>query len=413
MSNPQQTNICFLDDISITIKHHDKSFVCTHVSDNKIPIADANGFPVIWQKMIVTSDDLDTTGAANGIPHTYIIENTAIENVGVSVQKKWVDGEYLAGRPEKIDADLYRDGELYDTVELSEANGWYHAWTDLTDEYEWTVDESAVPADYEKTVSNSGSAWTLTNTREVIDIEGVKVWELNGWDDDVVLPESVTIRLYADGEEVAATTASKATEWTWSFDGMPLYMDGEEIEYTISEDRVEDFVPAVTGDAEAGFVLTNTYDPKLGGLIISKTVKGDGASETQKFTFTLTLTGMTGELNCTGAVNVTFGASEPLTFTLAHGQSVAIEGILAGTQYSVVETAHKDYTSAVVNGSGTVVEGKSIKVDFVNTYEEEDDVVVIPKTGDAGSHTAALVLISLAVMWLGVGFYVIKRKLFA
>ena len=49
-------------------------------------------------------------------------------------------------------------------VELSAANGWQCVWQGLDQSAVWTVDEVNVPSGYSKTVSNSGNAWTITNT---------------------------------------------------------------------------------------------------------------------------------------------------------------------------------------------------------------------------------------------------------
>ena len=380
--------------------------VYTIVAESSFVVAEGN---VITRKLTVTAEGLTSENGA------YVIKNTAIKPADVSVQKVWNDNGYTIDRPESIDVTLLRDGAPYETVKLNSANGWFYSWDGLTDEYTWTVDEVNVPADYAKTVANNGDMWTITNTRETVTVSGVKTWDLAGYE-NVVIPESVTIRLLANGIEIASTTANAEGNWAWSFGVLPATVNGAKIVYTVSEDAVEDFISAVTGDAATGYVVTNTYSPKLGGLTISKQVKGSGADKDEAFTFTLTLTGMTGEVAYTGAANGTFNAAEALTFTLAHGQSITVTGILAGTQYTVVETAHEDYSSEAINAAGTVAEGEAAKVDFVNTYiaEDEDEVIVdIPKTGDDSNRMALPVLIALAIMWLGVGYYVIKRKLFA
>lgn len=250
-----------------------------------------------------------------------------------------------------------------------------------------------------------------------MNVAGRKVWETGKYR-NVELPESITVRLYADGSEIASTEAAAETGWAWNFGELPKYAAGEKIVYTVTEDAVADFIGEITGDVETGFTVTNTYNPKLGSLTITKTVKGDGADEKQAFTFTLTLTGMAGELSYIGAANGTFEASEPLTFKLAHGQSITVQGIIAGTTYEVTEAKSEDYTAKATGASGVISEGEALRSDFVNTYdgendEKSDDATAIPKTGDPGNRAAAPVLAGLAIMWLGVGYYVIKRKLFA
>ncbi len=93
----------------------------------------------------------------------YTIRNTAIKPVEVSVRKIW----YGAGvaYPDSIKVVLYRDGEAYDSVVLSEENNWRYTWKNLTDEYEWTVDEPSVPSGYTKYVRANGDySFSIINT---------------------------------------------------------------------------------------------------------------------------------------------------------------------------------------------------------------------------------------------------------
>ena len=95
--------------------------------------------------------------------NAFTITNTRqFKETDVSVSKKWV-GDNIT-HPASVKVTLYRNGIAYDTVTLSEGNGWKHTWHDLTDDYSWSVDESSVPAGYEKSVRRSGTSFTITNT---------------------------------------------------------------------------------------------------------------------------------------------------------------------------------------------------------------------------------------------------------
>ena len=54
-----------------------------------------------------------------------------------------------------------------------------------------------------------------------------------------------------------------------------------------------------------------------------------------------------------------------------------------------------------------VLDNETVTVEMYNHWRDT------PKTGDDSNRMAMPVLIALAIMWLGVGCYVIKRKLFA
>lgn len=81
------------------------------------------------------------------------------------VIKVWDDegGESL--RPEKITVKLIRNGEVYDTIELSDENSWRYSWT-LPDNGEyWTVAETEIDG-YTVELRREGDVFIITNTRE-------------------------------------------------------------------------------------------------------------------------------------------------------------------------------------------------------------------------------------------------------
>ncbi len=71
-------------------------------------------------------------------------------------------------------------------------------------------------------------------------------------------PSSVTIRLYANGTEIAQFVLDADNEWSWVYTA-PQYEGGEEIVYTITEDEVDGYTSAIEG-----FVVTNTILPDTG-----------------------------------------------------------------------------------------------------------------------------------------------------
>ena len=94
----------------------------------------------------------------------------------------------------------------------------------------------------------------------MIEVTGKKVWEDNE-DQDGKRPESITVRLKADGKEVRTTEVTEQDGWEWSFNDLPQYMEGDEITYTITEDTVPEYTTDISGDTEEGFTVTNTYTP--------------------------------------------------------------------------------------------------------------------------------------------------------
>ncbi len=101
--------------------------------------------------------DLQLTPKADGIP------DHEPEFIRREVLKVWRDGEGEQ-RPQEIKVHLLRDGELYDSVTLSAATGWSHAWNELEDKHVWTLTEE-VPEGYTVTVTQEGVTFVVTNTK--------------------------------------------------------------------------------------------------------------------------------------------------------------------------------------------------------------------------------------------------------
>ena len=171
--------------------------------------------------------------------------------------------------------------------------------------------------------------------------------------------------------------------------------------FTVSEAKHVDYrVKSVNGDETATEVditvvkheisdadFVNAYIPK-GLLVVSKTVKhtlseGYAIDTEREYDITVSLGE---ELNnrefdavvdnadgTTQNTKVTADANGDISISLKHGTSIAIEGIPAGTTYTVAEA---DYSAAgfvtdITAPTGTIVADDNSTVDVVNTYSPE------------------------------------------
>ena len=81
------------------------------------------------------------------------------------VLKLWKGDDGRIDRPQSIEAELFRDGESYKTVVLSEENHWSYSWTVKDDGSVWSVAERNVPEGYTVTVEKRDTTFVLTNSR--------------------------------------------------------------------------------------------------------------------------------------------------------------------------------------------------------------------------------------------------------
>ena len=195
------------------------------------------------------------------------------DEITITVTKVWDDDDDEAGlRPDEIEVVLYRNGKATSkTKTLSEDNDWTVKFTGLDADYEWTVEEVKVDGYTSSITSNSkGTKFTITNTLdeeeeededESLSISVTKIWD-DGEDADGIRPDGVTVELYANGEATGDTVVlTEYDSWEDVFADLPQYDDdGEEIEYTIAEIAVDGYESVISGNAEDGYIITNTHE---------------------------------------------------------------------------------------------------------------------------------------------------------
>ena len=108
--------------------------------------------------------------------------------------------------------------------------------------------------------------------------------------------EKATVRLLAGGADAGKSVElNESNGWKASFEGLAKYdASGAEIEYTVKEDAVDGYDSAVTGDAEHGFTVTNTYVGETGGPSSGAVDNGSTGNNGPSNSAVLTSTGDTG-----------------------------------------------------------------------------------------------------------------------
>ena len=220
----------------------------------------------VGQKLTYTISEESVEDYTTVVKDNNIINSYTPGKVGVSVTKIWDDADNQDGiRPAKITVKLLADGQdTGKTVTLSVDNNWTQSITGLDEKkggkaikYTWA--EENVPKGYELTGNTTkGTLTTLTNKHvpEVTSISGTKTWNDNN-NQDGKRPTSITVNLLADGTVYASQTVTAATNWTYKFDNLPVYANGQEITYTVSENEVAGYETTIDG-----FNITNSYTPE-------------------------------------------------------------------------------------------------------------------------------------------------------
>ena len=314
---------------------------------------------------IVYTISEDTVADYTTVVDGYNITNTHTpEKISISGSKTWDDADNQDGkRPESITVRLFADGTEVTSKTVTANDNWSWSFTGL-DKYNsgteivYTISEDTV-ADYTTVVD--GYNITNTHTPEKISISGSKTWD-DADNQDGKRPESITVKLLANGQEKDSQTVTVNDNWSWSFTGLDKYNSGTEIVYTISEDTVADYTTVVDG-----YNITNTHTPEKISITGSKTWD-DASNQDGKRPSSITVRLLAGGKE---VASKTVTANDNWSWSFEN-----LDKYKDGTEivYTISEDTVADYT--------TVVDGYNI----TNTHTPEKISITGSKTWDDASN---------------------------
>ncbi|MDO4294403.1 MAG: Cna B-type domain-containing protein [Eubacteriales bacterium] len=229
------------------------------------------------------------------------------------------------------------------------------------------TDTVTAPANYDQVRFDN----TTVTTR---DFTVTKQWE-DGNDKYGCRPRSITVYLLNNGQRYndMSVILSEANHWTYTWKDLPI-ADGN---YSVEEAEVAYYDGTVVTQGWNSRI-TNTLREE-GALEITKTVTGSG-DKNRSFTFTLWLTDLggsplAGSYPYTGSKSGSIGNGD--TVTLKHGERIRIEGLPAGTAYTVreQEANQEGYVTGASGSSGTIFVGRTQEAAFENGKPQENTPV--------------------------------------
>ena len=217
------------------------------------------------------------------------MENTTITNTLVTVEKNgtkvWKkDSDNLYNtRPASITVYAMNGEEVVASTTATSANNWAWSFTALPKydkegkEIKYTFEEKAVTG-YETSYNNDHTQ--IINTLKTVDIEVTKIWMDEG-NIEGLRPTEITLTLTKKVGDAAAVTVETvpvtgdetAESWSYKWTKLPaLDSDGNKITYAVSEVVVNNNykAPVITGDAENGYVVTNSRDVEYVTIPVTK-----------------------------------------------------------------------------------------------------------------------------------------------
>ena len=207
------------------------------------------------------------------------------EKVQFTVNKEWNGGD-ANNRPE-VNLQLFRDGVAYGSKKTLTNGNLVAVWDNLpkykddnSEPSVYTVVEDPVE-DYVVTYEKiSELEYKVVNTFDTgtITITGTKIWE-DGLNQDGKRPDSIVLKLLADGQEIEQKTVSKIDNWQYTFGPKPKKnANGEKINYSVSEERVDGYeLPLYESKSETEIDVKNIRTPETVN-ISGRKVWNDGNS---------------------------------------------------------------------------------------------------------------------------------------
>ena len=258
----------------------------TTVTFENLPKYNSQGGIINYTVEETGNNEFYPTGMVTGTMLSgYTITNTFTRpetTIDVTVTKAWEDTqEQRDKRPTEITAiitgTLETENDIVERYNVKESEGWTYTFEDLPkydvngDEIVYTVTEEENNDFYQlkEVTGDQTSGFTITNEfvrpEDTIDVTVTKAWEDTAEQQDR-RPTEVTVSLAGTLEtanDTVKTEIIKAEEgWTKTFTGLPKYdSNGDEIVYTVTEEKVNDFyqLKEVTGNQTNGFTITNEF----------------------------------------------------------------------------------------------------------------------------------------------------------
>ncbi len=216
------------------------------------------------QEITYTVSEEAVPGYTSKVEGYNITNSYTPETTTVSGSKTWEDGDNQDGkRPASITVNLLADGQKVNTQTVGEAEGWSYNFTGLPvykdgQRITYTLTEEAVPG-----YSTNLNGYNITNsyTPEKTEITASKTWN-DSDNQDGKRPTKISIKLMKTvggvKTEVASKEVTAADQWQTKFENLPVYENGQKIDYSIEEDDVAGYAKEIKD-----FTVTNSYTPEM------------------------------------------------------------------------------------------------------------------------------------------------------
>lgn len=167
--------------------------------------------------------------------------------------------------------DLYEEVKSVKEAEKDSENHWYFRDTTKKEINTIEVKEENVT---NTAINVNNASWNNNEIKTLLGNNGVviaemdvdrinikvnKVWEDSN-NESGQRPKSIKVKLKRNKEELEEyeVELNEANNWSYTYENLPLKIDGEEMKYTILEEKLSNYTVKIEGSQEEGFTITNT-----------------------------------------------------------------------------------------------------------------------------------------------------------
>ena len=345
-----------------------------------------------------------STKIEGSVEDGFVITNTYTPTtIDIKGIKNWDDSGNQDGiRPKSITVNLLdNNNDIVATTEVSEPNWEFEFKNQVKysngEEINYKIQEVDVDG-YVTNITNDGLSFEITNTHtpETISYVVTKSWS-DFDNNDGIRPKSITVTLLANGVEVQKQEISDDNNWTYTFENLAKYSNGQIIEYQIIEDVVKgyediQYTTIIHDDNTTEVVIKNNHELETTEITVNKIWDDmDNCLNTRPESITVNLYNDYNELVAT--IEITSKMNWTYTF----------ENLL---KYKNGKLINYRIEEVKVDGYATTYDNYNI----INTYENigvGQGELEPPKTGNMNNSIYENLIIIITSILLGL---VIRRK---
>ncbi|WP_407374339.1 Cna B-type domain-containing protein [Methanobrevibacter sp.] len=246
-------------------------------------------FIVIFDTLIKGNLTNVVVGSSNQTKNKTANNTTEVVPIRVNVTKVWDDDNNRDKlRPNNVTIYLWADGVKIKEIVLNDTNKWNFIFKDLPmvkkgkiidykvtekliDGYTAKIINNTVD-DFTKIVANNTYVFTINNTHVPArtNVSVVKIWSDKN-NQDGIMPDNVTVVLFADGKEINRIVLNASNRWSFTFTNLLVYKhNGTKIEYTVNETAVPGYTANITSDGKGNWTVNNTHVPAVTVVNVTK-----------------------------------------------------------------------------------------------------------------------------------------------